>query len=185
MTGSSDDPGGGCQRSCFPRMLRKSRIVQERSAYVGSCTTIGNRSKIIGRRSAVRGVAFGSAGLRRGEGWKRREVRRKRNGRAYRASSPATSKPLLHGKLSRSRVRTLLDVPRPRVPQLTSAKTPHRDVCHRLHPRQPPGYPSSLPVFPNFPGFVRSPVRIIKGPPTRRIRQNIQISRTTETLLDF
>lgn len=31
-----------------------------RSSYVGSCTTIGNRSKIIGRRSAE-GVGFDSA----------------------------------------------------------------------------------------------------------------------------
>ncbi|KOX73988.1 hypothetical protein WN51_14067 [Melipona quadrifasciata] len=37
-----------------------------RSSYVGSCTTIGNRSKIIGRQSAE-GVGFGSAvGMKNG-----------------------------------------------------------------------------------------------------------------------
>lgn len=93
-----------------------------RSTYVGSCTTIGNRSKIIGRRGC------GWWARRRDEN--RREVRRKGNGRAYRASSPAASKLSSNGKLSPTGVpphpTVLLDVPRPRVPQLTFAKTPRR-----------------------------------------------------------
>ena len=95
-----------------------------------------NWQSVENNRQAVGGVEFRLGGVTEGDE-KRREVRRKRNGRAYRASSPAASKRFSNGKLSPTGVpphpTVLLDVPWPRVPQLTSQKHYRwHDVCHRV-----------------------------------------------------
>lgn len=90
-----------------------------RSTYVGSCTTIGNRSKIIGRRGCGWWARRGGGG---DENW--REVRRKGNRRAYRASSPAASKRLLQRQAKPDRCPSTPD----RTSRRASAKSTSADV---------------------------------------------------------
>lgn len=109
------------QESCYP--LQQAGIIQQEHLRR---QLHDNWQSVENNRQAGRG-----GGFRPGRGdEKRREVKRKRNGRAYRASSPAASKRSSNGKLSPTGVpphpTVLLDVPRPRVSQLTFAKTPPR-----------------------------------------------------------
>lgn len=95
-----------------------------RSTYVGSCTTIGNRSKIIGRRGCGWWARRGGGG----ETGVRSEERGTGVLIVHRLQLPRNGSS--NGKLSPTGVpphpTVLLDVPRPRVPQLTFAKTPRR-----------------------------------------------------------